>query len=326
MAENVSLLMARLRAAEGNPHADDVEQTIRNTLAAENNRLVGRAAALVAQHEWEDFEDDLRSAYTRFLEDPCEKDPGCEAKTKLCGALRLTGYADGDFFYNGIRYRQFDPAYPEAIDSAAELRAICGFALIQLNDSRAMRALVDLLGDPEKTARAGAARAIAHGRGETAELLLRLKIQLGDVEPEVLGECFDGILRINVRDGIASVAEFLSHHNEDVQCEAALALAYTRDAVAFAPLRRKADARPSRDFERALLMSIGLLGVPESIDYLLQVISAGDEDAAIEAVRALRHCRDVRTFGERLLQAADRANNRLISQACANEFPELNAH
>ena len=129
----------------------------------------------VGQQKLYVLEDELLTAYERFLKNPLKKDPGCEAKTPLCEALRQIQYDDGDFFLAEIHYRQVEPVYGDPIDSAAELRAIFGFALLQLNDSRAMSELVDLLTDPEKMARAGGARAIAHTRDEASALLLRLK-------------------------------------------------------------------------------------------------------------------------------------------------------
>ena len=323
MRDNDQRLTARLRALENDPTLPDLEETLSAALASANNRLVGRAAVLIAKHKWEFFADDLRRAYERFLENPVKTDRGCEAKTPLCEALRQIEYDDADFFLEGIRYRQQEPGYGGENDTASELRAICGFSLIQLNDSRAMSELVDLLGDPEKTARAGAARAIAHGRGQASELLLRLKINLGDPEPEVLGECFAGLLRLDPSGGIARIAKFLLHPSEDVCCEAALALGESRTEAAFAPLREQAERRHGRDFENVLLTSIGLLGVPWSVDYLLQVVTGPDIGAAIAAIRALRHCRDPRSFAPRLLKAVAQTKSRQLDQICADEFPEF---
>ena len=325
MPSNDQRLTARLRALENDPTLPNLEETLTAALASANNRLVGRAALLVDKQKLESFVDDLRTAYERFLENPLTTDRGCEAKIPLCEALRQIEYDDADFFLEGIHYVQREPAYNEKkyVDAASELRAICGFALIQLNDSRAMSELVDLLGDPEKTARAGAARAIAHGRSQASELLLRLKIGLGDSEPEVLGECFAGLLRIDPHGGIERIAKFLMHPNEDVCCEAALALGESRTEAALAPLRQQADRRHGRDFENVLLTSIGLLGIPQSVDYLLQVVTGPDLGAAIAAVRALRHCRDPRSFAQRLIKVVAQTKNRQLDQVYAEEFPEF---
>ncbi|MEM8944163.1 MAG: HEAT repeat domain-containing protein [Planctomycetota bacterium] len=323
-------LQASLRAIEDGRNTTDLDDTLAAALTSTNPRTVGRAAKLVDQRRLEQFEAELRDAYARFLVDPVKSDPGCEAKTPLCQALRALEHDDADFFLKNIHYQQHEPIYSQdptrrSIDTASTIRATCGFALIQLNDSRAMSALVDLLGDPEKTARAGAARAIAHGGGQTGELLLRLKIDLGDDEPEVLGECFRDLIHLNPNEALDRIGIFLTHPSEDVRCEAALALGESRNEAAFPLLQTQSEQRHSRDFENVLLTAMGLLGLPPCIDYLLQVVVGSDPGAAIAAVRALRHCRDPTSFADRLKVAVDRVSDRRVAQTLREEFPELGA-
>ncbi len=146
MPANEKHLASRLRILEHEPDAADLEETLGAALATANYRLVGRAARLAGQWQLESLERELRAAYERFLENPLKTDPGCEAKTPLCEALRQIEYDDVDFFLDNIHYRQIEPIFGGDTDTAAEIRAICGFALIQRNDSRAMSELVDLLG------------------------------------------------------------------------------------------------------------------------------------------------------------------------------------
>lgn len=323
MSDSSRRLNARLRTFENDATITDVNKTLREALTNADNRLVGRAAKFIGERQVKGMERAMLAAYARFFEDPVKTDPGCAAKIPICEALRQLECDNADFFFAGIRYVQFEPGFGGETDTASELRAICGFALIQLNDSRAMSELVDLLGDSSKTARAGAARAIAHARGQTSELLLRLKINLGDLEPEVLGECFSGLLRLTPDTGIDRIACFLTHSNTDVCCEAALALGETRSAAAFLLLKEQADLKQARNLEHALLTSIGLLSLPESIDYLLQVIASSDAGAAGTAIRALRHCRDPHSFADRLLTTIQQVDNQQLANLCAEEFPEF---
>lgn len=323
MSADEKQISSRLRILEQNFQLALAEETLSLALASENNRLVGRAASLIATHQLEQFESELLVAYERFLDSPLKTDRGCEAKTPLCEALRQIECDDADFFLRGLHYRQYEPGYGGETDTAAELRAICGFALIQMNDSRAMSELVDLLGDREKTARAGAARAIAHAGGQTSELLLRLKISLGDPAPEVLGECFAGLMRLEPERSLPRIARFLTHAAVDVRCEAALALGESRSPTAFSFLREQADRRQDRDFENVLLTSIGLLGTDDAVDYLLQIIPGPDTGGAIAAIRALRHARDPRSFADRLLKVVAQASNRQLDRVLADEFPEF---
>src|SRR5205085_988538 len=122
--------------------------------------------------------------------------------------------------------------------------------------------LVDLLSDPEKPARIGAAQALAYSETEAAGLLLRLKARLGDEEPEVISECFNGILKLTPEDGVPFVAEFLESANIAVQEAAILALGDSRRREALEVLKafwnRNADGR----LQDAILMALALLRLP----------------------------------------------------------------
>ncbi len=54
-------------------------------------------------------------------------------------------------------------------------------------------------------------RAISCGYPREAEALLRFKVLVGDENPEVLGECFTGLLAIAPEECLALVASNLSH-------------------------------------------------------------------------------------------------------------------
>ena len=125
-------LTARLRAIEDDPTGSVVEETLSEALASSHNRIVGRAAKLVGQLKLGQFEDDLRTAYARFLMDPTKSDPGCEAKTWLCEALRQIEHDDADFFLTEMHYRQYEPIYRRKILDACERRRLlrsCSSAL-----------------------------------------------------------------------------------------------------------------------------------------------------------------------------------------------------
>lgn len=316
-------LMSQLRECEADPALPGIETVLRDALESPHARCVARGARIAGEQKLETLEAELRAAYDRLLEEPVQTDPGCVAKTAICEALRLVDHHDGEFFLDGIQYQQLEPVRGGSVDTADRLRATCGFALIQQSHPRALSELVDLLADPEKTARAGAARAIAHAGGETAELLLRMKLQAGDNDYEVLAECFAGLLRINPQENVARVAKYLDHHSVDISCEAALALGESRMTSAFPHLKAQAERRQTRDYERVLLLAIGLLGSSESVDYLLDIVAGRDTGAATTAIEALGHCRDRSSFADRLKTIVDQAGNRALSRGLENYFPEL---
>src|SRR5207244_9099657 len=134
------------------------------------------------------------------------RDKMCRAKAAIAEALNLLEYTGEDVFWRGARHVQPEPVWGGTQDTAAGLRVTCAFALVRNRAQGVMPFLVDLLADPEKPARVGAAQALAYAETEAAGLLLRLKARLGDKEPEVLSECFNGVLKLSPAGGVAFVA------------------------------------------------------------------------------------------------------------------------
>jgi hypothetical protein len=310
-----------LRECEENPSLEDALDRLRRGLSSKRNRTVERAAKLAAAQQRRELLDDLAGAYQGFLGEPRKTDPGCLAKTAIVEALWQLEYPEADFFLQGIRYHQYEPGFGGETDSAAQLRACCGFALIQQSHPRALGELVDLLADSEKTARAGAARAIAHGGGRESALLLRLKVALGDPSPEVLGECFSGLLQLEGEEAIPRVAKYLYDPAEDLRCEAAIALGETHSQIAFQHLEKQIHKADSREYERVLYAAIGLLSLPEAVDYLLSLVTSDDVRQSILAIKGLTHCRDRQAIEERLAQIVDQIGNRDLLQAFQEAFP-----
>src|SRR5215831_13288635 len=118
------------------------------------------------------------------------------------------------------------PGYGRAVDTAVELRALSAIGLVRTNYPDVGTELVDLLADKEREARIGAVRAMAYWGTPTGALLLRFKILSGDLEPEVLAECFQTLLYLDQRS-LDFVARYLSHSDDGVAEGAALALGET---------------------------------------------------------------------------------------------------
>lgn len=321
MPKSAQSELAALRECEENPSLEDILDRLRHGLSSKRNRTVERAAKIVAAQQRRELLDNLAGAYERFLDEPRKTDPGCLAKTAIVEALWQLEYPDADFFLQGIRFHQYEPGLGGETDSAARLRACCGFALIQRSHPRAMGELVDLLADREKTARAGAARAIAHGGGRDSALLLRLKVSVGDPSPEVLGECFSGLLQLEGEEAIPRVAKYLHDPEEDFRCEAAIALSETHSPTAFEILKRHIPRAESREYGRVLFAAIGLLSLPTAVDYLLSLVRGNDVQQAILAIKGLTHSRDRQAIEERLGQIIDQTGHRDLLQAFREAFP-----
>jgi len=212
------------------PAADRALQNalIKQCLEDRHVRVVAKAATLAGEHSLREQIPALLNAYADFLQDPVKRDPNCMAKQAIARALVALECEDTAFFLQGIRYRQLEPVWGGSADTAIDIRNSCAMGLVATGYSRAVQELTALLHDPESRARAGAARAISCGNPREVESLLRFKVLVGDPEPEVIGECFTGLLSIAKDECLPFVARYLADDNDAVREFAALALGDSR--------------------------------------------------------------------------------------------------
>src|SRR6201993_185614 len=173
---------------------------LRKALANRNNFHVAKAADLVRELGITALTEDLLKAFDRFFENPEESDPRCWARNAISRALAALEYQEPEVFLRGMAHIQMEPVWGGRSDTAGTLRATCALALAQcrnLQESALLAHLLELLADKDKSVRSEVARAIEQVGSTSSSLLLRLRAVLGKDEPEVLGACFGGILRID---------------------------------------------------------------------------------------------------------------------------------
>lgn len=266
----------------------DRREPLRKALGHRNNFIVAKAADLAREFTLTDLTDDLLKAFNRFFENPEKTDPQCWAKNALARALAALEVQDADLFLRGMRHIQMEPVWGGRSDTAGTLRSICALALVQcrsLTESDLLAHLVDLLPDHDKAVRAETARAIEQVGSPSASLLLRLRAVLRDDEPEVLGACYNGILRIEGPCAILWVSRFLDKA-DDSAAEAALAIAATHSPEAFNSLRSNLDRASDPWFRSVLLSAISLTRQEAAMEFLLELVRSDSLDAerAIEAI------------------------------------------
>jgi HEAT repeat protein len=118
-------------------------------------------------------------------------------------------------------------------------------------------------------------------------LALRLKVLIGDPEPEVLGECFAALLTAEPEQSLPFVARYLDDHDPAVAEAAILALGESRQTKSFEILREKLERTAGGPLRQTLLMSIASQRLEPAIDYLLSLLETGTSQAASDAVVAL---------------------------------------
>ncbi len=267
---------------------NDREEPLRKALAHRNNFIVAKAADLVRDFRTAELMPELLNAFDRFFENPAKTDPQCWAKNSLSRALAALEHQDADVFLRGMRHIQMEPVWGGSSDTAGTLRATCALALVQcrsLSDADLLAHLVELVGDKDKAVRAEAVRAIEQVGSSSASLLLRLRAVLDADEPEVLGACYSGILRIEGVGVIPWIGRFLATADDNA-AEAALAIAGTHSPAAFDALREVFVKADDPWWRSVLLSAIALTRQDAALEFLLDLVRTESLNAegAIEAV------------------------------------------
>jgi len=296
---------------------------LRKALAHKNNFIVAKSADLVRDLGMKPLIPDLLTAFERFFENPAKTDPQCWAKNALSRALAAFEHQDADLFLRGMRHIQMEPVWGGQSDTAGTLRATCALALVQcrsLLEVDLLTHLVELFADKDKAVRVEVVRAVEQIGSSSASLLLRLRATLGSDEPEVLGACYGGVLRIEGTRALPWVERFLET-GDDAAGEAALAIAGTHSAAGFEALRKcLAEAHgPSHDpwFRSVLLSAIALTRQDAAMEFLLDLISKESLDAepALEAILRSAPSLEIITRVEQLVSE----NPRLAPSFKANQ-------
>ncbi len=310
--QQIAALEALREASE-----QDRESQLRKALAHKNNFLVAKAADLTRELNLRKLTSELIQAFDHFFENPEKSDPQCWAKNAISRALAAFEYQEPEVFLRGMRHIQLEPVYGGRSDSAGTLRATCAFALVQcrgLTNDDVLRHLVDLLADADKTVRAEVVRAIEQVASPAASLLLRARATLGKDEPEVLGACYAGVLRLEGVAAIPWVARFLSK-GDDAAGEAALALAGTHSPEAFDALRKGLDVSHDPWFRSVLLSAIALTRQDAATEFLLDEVKCESMDAerAIEGLVRSMPTSEVMQRLKQLVQPNPRLSRTLTS-------------
>ena len=143
---------------------------------------------------------------------------------------------------------------------------------------------VDVFADKQLPVRVNAARAVEQIGTDASALLLRLRAELASDEPELLGACYSGVLRLEGPSAIPWAAKFLTNPNprdppDAASAEAAFAIAETRTEAAAALLIATHKRARDPDFRGTLLAALALTRQDKAIDYLFDEIADGNKTA-----------------------------------------------
>jgi len=313
MPKRFDTQLAALQQAVKDPTAAKARARIVEALEGNSGLMIATAtAAAVGGDEDEPVIDKgllerLPAAFERLLHEPEKRDPQCRGKTVVAKALRRAEARTEEVFLAGVRHVQLEPVWGGKVDSAAELRGVCLMALVESYHPRAMVEAAQLLADPMAAARMAAARSLGcSGRAEVAEPLLRLRVQAGESDAEVLGECFGALLQLAPGPSLEYVAGFLAGADDVMAEAAALALGGSRLSGALAPLLEHARGFMGKGRRRVVLLAIALVRAEEGWAYLVELVEQGPPPAAAEALEALAAFAHDERLRERVLAAVER--------------------
>jgi HEAT repeat protein len=209
-----------------------------------------------------------------------------------------------DVFLKAARHVQFEPVWGGSEDSASPLRAAALVALARAEGTGSLPVLVDAMADHAKDVRIASAVALGAVGSEAAGLVLRLKVRLGDKDPDVLSECLGGPLTVDAAGNLPIVTEFLDQA-DPAACEAAaMALGRSRLAAVLDPLKECLQRCHSRELRQHLLLAVAILRRPGATDYLIELVATTEEEAtSIEALSALRIYKEDPRLRERIEEA-----------------------
>lgn len=226
---------------------DDPLPVLRKALEDRSPAVVTTAARRIKQREVAGLEPEMQQAFERFL---TEKDPGCRAKIAILEALLQP---DAHLCLKALQHVQLEPCYGGKEDTAAELRALGAVGLAQSGWPDAAQHIVELLVDPEPPARVAGVRALAFLGGTEGALVLRLQALQGDAD--LVGECLEGLLRVEGARALGFVERFLNTPHFEA---AALALGGSRLTGALTLLQSTWEKEVLRERKQALLVAFAL--------------------------------------------------------------------
>ncbi len=303
------------------PSSQDIEE-IRKFLAQKSNLVVAKAAKLASEQRRSEFVPDLVSAFQRFIANPAQNDKRCAALTGIAEALYEMDYCEPDIYLKGLKHIQMEASFGPPVDAAAALRGISAQGLLRTRYKDAMSAIIPLLVDREPPARIGAVRALASNGGSAGAFLLRLKVLTGDSEPEVIAECFLGLLGSAPEDSLGFVAEFLDAEDQAISDAAIWAMGQSRLPPAFEPLRNKWERTIARDQRMKVLSAIAMLRLEAAIKFLCSIIATENQTNATDALNALATFKSNSSIREAVATALRRRNDKELQRTFVKEFGE----
>jgi hypothetical protein len=161
---------------------------------------------------------------------------------------------------------------------------------------------------------------LATNGGEAGVLLLKLKVLTGDIETEVLSECFTGMLAASPNQSLQFVAPYIDSDNISIADAAILALGESRLQPAFSILKEKWDRTASQSIKKILLASMAASRLEEAIAFLVSLIEGASIQTATAVIETLAVYRRNERVSESVRNAVSQRGERTLAETFSREF------
>ncbi len=296
-------------------------EQLRPYLRNRSNLVVAKAAKLAAELQLSSLIPELVTAFEHFMTNPAKLDKRCAALTEIVGALYDFDHREAEIYLKGLHHVQKEASFGPPVDTAAALRGMSAQGLVRTRYPDALLEVTSLLVDPEPPARLGAIRALATNGGNAGVLLLRLKVLTRDAEPEVLGECFSGLLAAAPEQSLAFVAEYMEDDDGATAEVAIWALGESRLEAAFEPLREKWDRTVEGEKRKILLTAMAALRQEQSIAFLRSLVETANVTTASDALAALAIYKGKASIAESLASIVSERREASLLKIFQEHFP-----
>jgi hypothetical protein len=262
---------------------------LETALGSRSGIVVAAAARVVRTRGYAHLYPLLEAAYGPVAGGGRETDPGCGGRAAIVEALAEGEQRAWHLYLEGAATVQLEPVFgiPLHEDTAGELRARSLLALVHTGYPGALDLAAEALADPLARVRIAAATAVGDSGAIGATAVLRLKLAIGDSEPEVIGTVVGALLALDATAGLAAAERLLASDSDALREHVGLALGATRNAGALPLLEQwwsSAVLAPERE---TALVSIALLRSAESVRFLVGLVGGEDRANGRAALHAL---------------------------------------
>jgi hypothetical protein len=243
---------------------------IQKFLDHRSNHVVGKTAELIQEWELEQFKSELEANFFRFMMNPVKSDAMCVAKRSIVQCLMHLAVPAEKVYLTGLTHIQLEPVFGKPEDTAPGLRGDSGRALAKTDHPDTFRFHATLIMDSQSETRRIAVKTLTDLATIESELLLRTKILVNDTEPDIIADCFSGLMKMAPNESLEFVSNYLTSNELSTAHNAALALGESHHPQSFELLQRAWEDANLALPQYELVLPMALTRSDDAFRFLLQ--------------------------------------------------------